>query len=217
MDTIPLLCRSKEDTLLFFKGAGVPEAILSDHGQVIREDRTQTNKYQIVRTVLTRLNERGEPAIRERREIIKRVVEFQDFSACWETDRLKAQGLVTQIQKLVDVKDSFTRMKDEREKERRDNIARREAEIATIARKKESLDEHKQQLFALFGDLDPRIRGRRLEDVMNKLFATFEISVRRAFTVSGTEGEGVRAIERRADGSIIALSREKNRPPCGGR
>jgi hypothetical protein len=30
IDTLPLLCRSKEDLLLFFQGAGVPRAATSD-------------------------------------------------------------------------------------------------------------------------------------------------------------------------------------------
>ena len=43
-----------------------------------------------------------EPTLAPRREILKRISEFDDFSSCWENDRYKAQGLVSQIQKLVD-------------------------------------------------------------------------------------------------------------------
>ena len=59
----------------------------------------------------------------QRREVIKRVSEFEDFSTCYENDRYKAQGLVVQIQKVVNVKDSFTRINLEREKERKERQA----------------------------------------------------------------------------------------------
>lgn len=191
VDTIPLLCRSKKDTLLFFRGAGIADSITSDLAETVRTNRDQITKYEIVRSVLTRLNERGEPALRERREVIKRVVEFEDFSACWESDRLKAQGLVVQIQKLVDVKDSFTRMKDEREQERRANIAKREAEIREIQQRQESLESLKGEVFSLFGEVNPSVRGKKLEDVLNRLFKVSGIAVRRAFTVVGSQAEGI--------------------------
>ena len=55
----------------------------------------------MVRTTLTRLNERGEAALRERREILKRVTEFEDFSTCWPNDQLKAKGLVAEIRRVI--------------------------------------------------------------------------------------------------------------------
>lgn len=191
VDTIPLLCRSKKDTLLFLRGAGVSESMTSDLAEIVRTRRDEITKYEIVRSVLTRLNSHGEPALRERREIIKRVVEIDDFSTCWESDRLKAQGLVAQIQKLVHVKDSFSRMKNEREHERRVNIAKRDAEILEAKQRQESLESLKRELFVLFGENNPKVRGKKLEDVLNRLFAISEIAIRQAFTVVGPEGEGI--------------------------
>ena len=51
--------------------------------------------------ILCRLNDAGEPALALRREVIKRVSEFDDFSSCWDNDCYKEQGLVAQIQRLV--------------------------------------------------------------------------------------------------------------------
>ena len=51
-DTIPLLCRSKQDVFLFFKGAGVPDAYTKDLLQEFQNDRNSVNKYRIVRHVL---------------------------------------------------------------------------------------------------------------------------------------------------------------------
>src|SRR6185369_8180627 len=71
------------------------------------------NKFAIARTVLTKLNEDGESALGVRREVLKRVVEFEDFSACWSGDQLEVQGLVHRIRHIVGVKDSFPRMQTE--------------------------------------------------------------------------------------------------------
>jgi hypothetical protein len=191
IDTLPLLCRSKKDVLLFFKGAGVPHRLWSDLDQRVRNDRENINKYEIVRTILTRLNERGEPALRERREVLKRVVEFEDFSTCWPSDQLKAKGLVGEIQRVVNVKDSFTRMKQERERERGKRAAEIEKQAKAAEERQATIDSIKRDLFALFGEKNPQKRGRALEAVLNRLFKVDGILVRVAFTVRGPEGEGV--------------------------
>src|SRR5438270_13116615 len=97
VDTVPLLCRSKKDVLLLFRGAGVSTAHFTDLENRLRLDKNAVNKYEIVRTILTRLNERGADALGERRELLRRVVEFEDFSTCWANDQLKAKGLVGEI------------------------------------------------------------------------------------------------------------------------
>jgi len=191
VDTIPRLCRSKQDTLLFLKGAGISDDLTSDLRKRLHVDRQSITKFEIVRSLLTRLNERGEAALRERREVIKRVVEFDDFSACWDNDRLEAQGLVAQIQRLVNVKDSFTRMSNERERERQQVVAGREEEMRRTQERRRAIEETKTELFALFGEADPKKRGKALETVLNQLFQVYGISVREAFTLTGDEGEGV--------------------------
>ncbi|SFH92129.1 restriction endonuclease [Planctomicrobium piriforme] len=191
VDTIPRLCRSKEDTVLFLRGAGISSQLTADLSEIIRTNRKEIDKFKIVRTVLTRLNEKGEVALRERREIVKRVVEFDDFSHCWDNERLKAQGLVCQIQKLVNVKDSFTRMKSERDQERKDHIAKKERELAEILRKREAIESIKNELYALFGEENPRARGKKLEGILNRWFAEAGIGVRKAFEVVDPDGAGI--------------------------
>ena len=191
VDTIPLLCRSKEDTLLFIKGAGVGDALIADLWQIVRTDRSRINKYEIVRTTLTRLNEQSETALRPRREVLKRVLEFEEFAACWDAERLKAQGMVAQLQKLVKVKDSFTRMKQQRDEERQTHMAERDKEQSRLARRARELETVKQDFYALFAEQNPILRGKQLECVLNRLFACFEIAVRESFSITGDEGEGV--------------------------
>jgi hypothetical protein len=92
IDTIPLLVRSKKAVVLFFKGAGATGEDIRAVEADLARDRYSINKYQIARSILTRLNERGDAALAVRREVIKRVVEFEDFSVCWEADQSKARG-----------------------------------------------------------------------------------------------------------------------------
>ena len=81
----------------------------------LRTNRSAFNKYPLTRELLVKLNELGEKGLRERREILRRVVEFQDFSVCWERDQAPARGLVAQVRDLVNVRDTFTRINLERE------------------------------------------------------------------------------------------------------
>ena len=63
IDTIPRLCKSKRDVILFFRGAGTKPSIVSDLEEQVRNDPDSINKFSIVRTVLTRLNESGDAAL----------------------------------------------------------------------------------------------------------------------------------------------------------
>lgn len=193
VDTIPLLCRSKLDVLTFLKGAGVDYKVMMDLWERVENDRENINKYEIVRTVLTRINELGEVTLRERREILKRVTEFEDFSTCWPKDELKAKGLVAEVRRVVDVKDSFTRMKQEVEREREKYQREHQQHIQAIAQKQDELANIKRELFSLFGipDNESQRRGKLLEGILNRLFIADGISVREAFALVSQKGEGV--------------------------
>jgi restriction system protein len=107
--------------------------VLSDLEARLLKDRNSINKYEIVRTVLERLNSKGEPALRERREILRRVTEFEDFSTCWPSDQLKTKGLVGEISRVIGVKDSFTRMKQAQEEERKVRLAEQHNKVRAAA------------------------------------------------------------------------------------
>lgn len=191
VDTIPLLCRSKKDVLLFFQGAGVASELMADYKHKVAVDRDSVNKYEITREILVRLNDRGEATLRERREVLKRVVECEDYSTCWPADQLKAKGLVAEIRRVVDVKDSFGRMRQEAEAERKKHLEEEKKKVAAQNDRRAKLEQVKKDLYALFGAPDPQQRGKQLEDVLNRLFRTANISVREAFTRVAPTGEGV--------------------------
>ena len=97
----PKLCKSKPDLLIFFQGSGVTEHILGKHRRQLAQQKELFKKHVVTREVLTELNAKGDPSLRERREILRRVTQFEDFSVCWENDQAGARGLVAQIRDLV--------------------------------------------------------------------------------------------------------------------
>ena len=116
-DTIPLLCRSEEDILLFFREADVGYALLSDLWLRVEQADDSIQKDEIVSTTLTRLNESGTVALQQRKAILEMVTKFNDFSHCSPDDQLKALGLVSEIRRLLGIKDDLTREQQELERE----------------------------------------------------------------------------------------------------
>jgi restriction system protein len=100
-EAVPKLCKSKKDLLLFFQGAGLGSGLLAPYWALLRSNKDAFNKYPVTQELLAKLNELGEHGLRERREILKRVTEFHDFSVCWDSDQAPARGLVAQIRELV--------------------------------------------------------------------------------------------------------------------
>jgi hypothetical protein len=192
IDAIPALNKAKKDVLLFFRGAGVAEDLLKDLAERLKTDPQNIGKAEMARTVLERLNKRGETALRERREIVRRIVEFTNYDACWPNDQLKAKGLVASVREIVNQKDSFTRMNQAREEERHARLAAVEQAALVKQERAAKIDAAKQSLYALFGAaLTPQQRGKQLEGVLNTLFQAYGISVHEAFHLVGDLGEGI--------------------------
>lgn len=128
------------------------------------------------------MNARGDDGLRTRREIIKRVVEFEDFSICWPADQLRAKGVVASLRDVVNVKDSFTRMKQERDTERRKIMACTHAQRAATVKKREAIDDVNKRLCSLFQmDDKPQERGKALEAILNDLFKVYGILIQENF------------------------------------
>lgn len=201
IEAIPALNRAKIDVIVFFKGAGVGAGILEDLEQRVRTDRQSIGKHEIARTVLTRLNQRGESALRERREVLRRVVEFESFSMCWDNDRDMAMARVAEIRALVNAKDKFTRMSMERDEERRKRHEEAAAKARAIQERQHELEAIKKDFAALFGISDVWKRGRLLESVLNRVFRWYGIALREAFTIRKSEdGSAIEQID-----GVVAL------------
>ncbi|AJE23505.1 MULTISPECIES: restriction endonuclease [Azotobacter] len=192
VDVVPLLNRSKQDVLVFFRGAGVPDNMTSDIATRLRAAPKDINKYEMVRTVLERLNAKGEPALRERREVLRRVVDFANFDTCWPSDQLKAKGLVASIREVVNQKDAFTRMNNAREEERHTRLAEVQRVAAEKRERTSRIETAKRELYSLFGAATTaQDRGKRLETALNNLFQAYGVLVCKAFHLVGETGEGI--------------------------
>lgn len=195
VDVLPLLTKSKKDLVLFFRGAGMTASMTFDIEEELAADRSALNKYDITRRLLTRLNEAGDSALAIRRQLVRRVVEFEDFSRCYENNALQARGLVAEIQRVVNVKDSFTRMNKAREEAEQKvqavHAAQRDAEIRAKRQRQARIAEAKAELFALFGESDPHRRGKAVESALNRLFAAYDVLIADDFRRKGAAGEGV--------------------------
>lgn len=182
VETIPRLVRSKKSVVLFFEGAGVAQEDLIGVEKVLSTNPASINKFEIVRNVLARVNSRGDTGLRARREIIKRVVEFESFETCWESDQLKAKGLVASIREAVGKKDSFIRMEQERKTERNMRLSKLNAERAKSEKKRSEINDVNKRLSSLFKmDNKPQERGKLLEGVLNDLFRIYGILIREDF------------------------------------
>ena len=191
VDTIEVLCRSKWDVILFFRGAGVHGQVIDDLAEQVSRDPDSIKKREIAQPLLVLVNEGGDATLHQRREIVKRVVEWEDFSTCWPAQRLEAQGLVAQVRKRVNEHDAFTRMHQAQEAERTERLAPGRAKLAEVQRRRERYAKLKKDFAALFTFANPQQRGKCSEEVFNELFALGDLLVRPAFTLSGETGEGI--------------------------
>ena len=190
IDTIPRLCKSKNDVILFFRGAGVQRVMLTDLEAQVKTDRDSITKFGIARSVLTRMNEAGDKALRPRRELLKRVVEFEDFSRCWENERLEAEGLVARVRSVTETKDAFTRMRQERDAEARRHREAQRREADALREHQEALAAIRDDFYHLFRLDDAHERGRLLESVLNRFFKAAGILVRESFRRTSDSGQG---------------------------
>lgn len=192
VDAVPLLNRSKQDVLVFFRGAGVSDVMTSDIAARLRSAPKDVNKYQMVRTVLERLNAKGESTLRERREVLRRVVDFANFDSCWPADHLKAKGLVASIREVINQKDAFTRMNNAREEERQARLAETQRIAAEKREHISKIENAKKDLYALFGaSVTAQERGKMLETALNNLFQAYGVLIHKAFHLVGDAGEGI--------------------------
>lgn len=191
IDTIPLLVKGKLELVAFFRGAGVSEEILSPIRSKIRTDRSSVSKYEIAREVLHAVNDLGPSGLTVRREIVKRVVEFQSFEKCYDDKAMAARGGVQAIRKYVYAKDTVTRLAESAEKERSRSMAVAESERERVEKYRSERAAIKADFYALFSAQNAWQRGKLLEAVLNRLFKLDDVLVKEAFTLRSHDGKGI--------------------------
>jgi restriction system protein len=189
VSTIAVINRSKRDVVVFFRGAGVPQDITDALGKSLRENPAETRKHEMARVVLDRINSRGDATLRVRREVVRRVVEFTNFDGCWPEDKLNARGLVSAVREVVNEKDAFTRMSQERDQERAARMAQGEAIRRERQERDTKIEAARKELYSLFSPgLNPQERGKLLESALNNVFNAYGILVSEAFHLVTHEG-----------------------------
>lgn len=183
VQAVPLITRSKRDVAVFFRGCGTPQRVI-DHVAPWTVSGSSQSKYHITRYVLQEINELGDSGIRVRREVIKRITGFENFDSCWDNNRLAAQGAVAALRDLVNKKDTFTRLRNIHEEEQRRHRETQQAAIDRQNEVKKARQAIRDDLGSLFREIDPHKRGKALEGVLNRLFASHGIAVREAFIVT---------------------------------
>ena len=53
IDTLPKLCKSKNDLLLFFQGTGISKPILDPYQRLLKADKAAFNKYHVTALIIT--------------------------------------------------------------------------------------------------------------------------------------------------------------------
>ena len=218
IETIPRLCRSKRDVFTFFHGAGVSHSFTSALREQLEADHDSINKFDIARSVLTRINEDGDRSLSARRELIQNVTEFEDFSLCWPNQQLEAKGLVSDVQDVVNKRDTFTRLNLERQAEARKRSEASRVQVEEARQKRRLFEEIKQDFYGLFAITSPQERGSKLEVVLNRFFEVSGVLVREAFSRIGESGVGV--VEQidgaiRASGHIYLVEVKWQKDPIG--
>ncbi|WP_406490750.1 restriction endonuclease [Streptomyces sp. NBC_01604] len=188
IDTVPRLSKSKEGVLTFLRSAGISEDLLRGHRKLLQADRNAVSKFKMVRDVLGRLNEQGDAALPVRRQLLRHVTEFQEFTTLWKQDRSMAKGNIADIRSIVNTRDAFTRMQQERDAERDERLAAQRAKQEEANRRRQRIQGLKDQLAQLFSHTNPQARGLALEQVLNSIFDADGILIRDSFTLRNEEG-----------------------------
>lgn len=79
VDTIPRLNKSKRDLLIFFQSVGVPEGYLRPFYDLLNSNNSQFKKFNVTRELLCILNQQTDKMLGVRRQLLKRVIEFDSF------------------------------------------------------------------------------------------------------------------------------------------
>lgn len=192
--------KGKKDLLLFFRAVGTPPALMRDLDARVLADPKAISKMEISRTIVERLNAGGDPLLEQRRNLLRRISAFEDFSGCWPNERDKAEASVRRLRELVNARDTVTRLENERKQ--REIAARREREAA-LAAEIERKSKAKADVMAAFRSVclerNPHVRGKRAESVVAEMFRMEDLLIAEDF-VRREEDTGV-ALEQ-IDGAI---------------
>src|ERR1700682_4557815 len=83
VETIACVHKGKRDIFNFFKMCDVDDSDLAEANRLYSVDPDGTRKTAIAESVLHRLIKKQDAAIFQRREILRRLSQYEDFGSCW--------------------------------------------------------------------------------------------------------------------------------------
>lgn len=188
VDAIPKINRTKKDLLAFFKNVGTPISLLNKYYPLINYDPKQISKKDITRDVLECLNSKdNDEYLSIRRQLLQRIIDFTAFNTCYYNDVDSAKARIYEIKQLVSLKDSVTKQEQFIENERQEKIKAKQLHLNLINTSKTKFDNIYNDFNKLFSNLNPQLRGKALEVVLNNLFSFFKIGIRESFCISDEE------------------------------
>lgn len=192
VQAVPLICKSKRDVVTFFRGTGMRHKHLDVLAKQVASDPDSLKKHHMTDELLEIANrDASDAGLKVRREILKRIVDFNNFESCWPNDQLAAKGAVAKVRELIQEKDAFTRMAQAHDRERAQMLEASRRQAAEKRRQQEERERVKQALYAVIVMPAGKERGDAFERVLNQIFALDGLLVREAFTLSGDEGVGI--------------------------
>jgi len=108
---------------------------------------------------------------------------------------MEARGFVAEVRRIVDTKDSFTRINQERERERRERLAPEREAREQAAQRRTRREDIRRSLARLHTGDDPHRRGHELERLINELFSNEGILIRESFNLYTDEGAPAEQID----------------------
>ena len=189
VDTIPRLNKTKKDLLLFFQNVGVPSTYLQPYYLLLKTNRSQFKKFDVTREVLATLNEQTEKMLGVRRKLLQRIVEFDSFETCYPNDKDRAKANVSDIQKIVKLKDTVTKYENYLSREQSEKIQEKQKVIDKLCQSRKHFVDLEQRFAQLFSIQNPQERGKKLEQVLNDIFMYFKIGIKEDFVIYDDERE----------------------------
>ncbi len=150
VQAVPLLCKSKRDVVRFFRGTGMSHVRLDALAKQVGLDPESLKNHQMTDELLEIANrDASDTGLKVRREILKRIVDFNNFESCWPGDQLAAKGAVAKVRELINEKDAFTRMAQANDRERAQRMEESRRQADEKRRKREEHERVKQDLYAV--------------------------------------------------------------------
>jgi len=174
----------------------------------------QEYKAIIVDKIVNALVAKGDGSIGSIRELIRRVIEMNDFSHLLKEEegrRLKkeAEVNVERLRQLVIQHNAKIR----RQKEERDSRVKAAEQQSQSTNRFLLLTQLKDRFNEVVAITDPRERGRKFEPFLFDLFNAFDLQPRGAFSLIGEQIDG--AFE--MDGSRFLMEAKWEKSPIGAR